>query len=191
METKQNPEWNEVVHGLGLVSIHFQALESVIKIAIGELIIPADSVIGALVTAELSFKAASHLLYALANYRWEDDPATLQTLRKVLGRCDHAEGKRNRMIHSDWFREKEGAVRIKFTARNRKKGLDIQRENTAPADMNELAEELKSCKHALFAVLLAKVPDLNHEYARLRSEVLETPTEEIASLKSDQIRSRV
>ena len=71
--------------------------------AIGDLVGNIEAIIGTLITAELSFKAASHLLYALATYRWQNDSAALQRLNDILNRCEQAEGKRNRLIHSDWY----------------------------------------------------------------------------------------
>jgi hypothetical protein len=162
-------QWDEIVQGLGLVSIEFQSLESVIKMAIWELVANAEIVIGALITAELSFKAASHLLYALAIYRWQNDSATLQKLNDILNRCEQAEGDRNRLIHSDWYpdiKTGKGAMRIKSTARNRK-GLRIQREPTTPAEMNKVAEELKTCRHQLWDLLIDKLPKLKTEFTRL------------------------
>ena len=161
-------QWDEIVRGLGLVSIEFQQLESVIKMAIGELVGSTEVIIGALITAELSFKAASHLLYALATYRWPNDSAALQRLNDALNRCEQIEGERNRLIHSDWYPDTKtgkGAIRYKSTARNRK-GLRIQREPTTPADMNKVAEELKSCRHELWALLVDKLPNLKNEFTR-------------------------
>jgi len=161
--------WNEIVQGLGLVSIEFQSLESVIKMAIWELVAYAEVVIGALLTAELSFRSASHLLYALATYRWQNDSAALQRLNDILVRCEMAEGERNRLIHSDWYPDTKtgkGAMRVKSTARNRK-GLRIQREPTTPADMNKVAEELKSCRQELWDLLIDKLPNLKNEFNRL------------------------
>jgi len=162
-------QWDEIVQGLGLVSIEFQSLESVIKMAIWELVANAEIVIGALITAELSFKAASHLLYALATYLWQNDSATLQKLNEILARCEQAEGDRNRLIHSDWYPDTKtgkGAMRIKSSARNRK-GLRIQREPTTPADMNKVAEELKSCRTELWDLLIDKLPTLRKDFSRL------------------------
>jgi hypothetical protein len=161
-------QWDEVVRGLGLVSIEFQSLESVIKMAIGDLVGNIEAIIGTLITAELSFKAASHLLYALATYWWQNDSAALQRLNDILNRCEQAEGKRNRLIHSDWYPDTKtgkGAIRFKSTARNRK-GLRIQQESTTPADMNKVAEEVKSCRHELWDLLIDRLPNLKNEFTR-------------------------
>ena len=48
---------NEVVHDLGLVSIYFQSLESAIKITMWQLVSKAEILVGALITAELSFQS--------------------------------------------------------------------------------------------------------------------------------------
>jgi hypothetical protein len=69
------------------VTIEFQSLEATIKMAIWELAVERDKLVGALITAELSFKAASHLLYALADYRWEGSGA-VQALNEILERCE-------------------------------------------------------------------------------------------------------
>ena len=45
-------QWNEVVWGLGLVSVEFQRLESAIKMAIWELVAKAEPLIGALITPQ-------------------------------------------------------------------------------------------------------------------------------------------
>jgi hypothetical protein len=142
-----------VVHGLGLVCIEFQMLETLIKAAIGEFAASGERVLGSLITAELPFKAAVDLLYALFEYRSEGSSCPKE-LKAILVRCVTAEGKRNQLIHSSWYEPTTelGATRVKFTARNQK-GLRVQHEIVTPAHMEKIAEELRTCRKELASYL--------------------------------------
>ena len=146
-------EWEQVVHGLGLVCIEFQILETLIKAAISEFAASGERVLGSVITAELSFKAAVDLLYALFDYRWEGSSRPKE-LKAILGRCITAEGKRNQLIHSSWYEPtiKRGTARVKFTARNQKE-LRVQHEIVTPAHMEKIAEELRTCRKELASYL--------------------------------------
>jgi hypothetical protein len=147
-------EWNRVVHGLGLVCIEFQILETVLRAGIAELASKDDQVLGTLIAAELSFRNLIDLLYAIFEYEWEGC-ARPKELKSILQRCLVAEAKRNQLIHSSWYQPttKRGVTRIKFTARNQR-GLRVQHETVTPADMEKIAEELRTCRKELALYLV-------------------------------------
>jgi hypothetical protein len=156
-------DWDQVVRGLGLVSIQFQSLESLIKIGIGELVAKDDPIMGMLITAELPFKGLIDLLYVA----WEHsskDRETSEELAKILKRCGNAARRRNELVHSYWSQEtKDGktvAIRVKFTARLRQ-GLRMKNETITAAIMEKVAQELRDCRLDLYELLASKLPGLN------------------------------
>ena len=144
-------KWDEVVRGLGLVCIEFQMLESLLKAAINDLVVKDnDPLMGDIITAELSFEGLMDLLYAAWKYRHGGSP-NVAPLAKILKRCAKAKVKRNQLLHSEWYRDQkdgEGAIRVKMSHRGRK-GFRIKNEKITPAIMNEVAEELRRCRHEL------------------------------------------
>lgn len=152
-KTGKTWEWEQVVHGLGVVCIEFQMLETVLKAGIGELAAKDDRILGSLISAELSFKGLVDLLYGLVEYEWEGSNHPKE-LKLILGRCIAAEGKRNQLIHSNWYEPttEQGVTRVKFTARNQK-GLRMQNETVTPEDMDKIAEELRACRMELASPL--------------------------------------
>lgn len=156
-----------VVHGLGLICIEFQMLETALKAGISELVAIDDPILGTLITAEVSFKGLLDLLFAVFEYEWEGSDRPKQ-LKPILGRCHAAESKRNQLIHSNWYppTTKQGVTRVKFTARN-KKGLRAQQESVTPGDMQKIAEELRACRKELASFLVgARRPRLGEENER-------------------------
>ena len=124
--------------------------ESVLKAAISDLVAKNDPVMGSIITAELSVEGLMDLLYALWEYRWEGS-SKVAGLKKILNRCTEAKSKRNRFVHSEWYRvskDGEGAFRVKMSYRSRK-GISIKNEKVTPAIMNELADELCRCRQEL------------------------------------------
>jgi hypothetical protein len=143
-------QWDEVVYGLGSVSMEFQMMESVLKAAISDLVAKDDPVMGSIITAELSFEGLMDLLYAAWEYRWEGS-SKVAGLEKILNRCAKAKAKRNQLVHSEWYRvskDGEGAFRVKMSHRSRK-GFRVKNEKITPAIMNEVADELCSCRQEL------------------------------------------
>jgi hypothetical protein len=94
--------WNHVVHGLGLICIEFQMLETALQAGISELVAIDDPILGTLITAEVSFKGLLDLLFAVFEYEWEGSDRPKQ-LKPILDRCHAAESKRNQLIHSNWY----------------------------------------------------------------------------------------
>lgn len=142
--------WDDVVHGLGSVCMEFQMMGSVLKAAISDLVAKDDPVMGSMITAELSFEGLMDLLYASWEYRWEGS-SKVADLAKILDRCAKVKCKRNQLLHSEWYRvskDGEGAFRVKMSYRSRK-GFRVKNEKITPAIMNEVADELCSCRQAL------------------------------------------
>jgi hypothetical protein len=143
-------KFDEVTNGLGRVCMEFQKLESLFKAAISELMSKEDPMMGSMITAELSFDRLTDLLYAAWKYRWEGSDK-VSPLKKILDRCDEARGARNQLVHSEWYLDQEdaeGAMRVKMAYRSRR-GFRIQNEKITPAKMQEIADELQSCRHEL------------------------------------------
>jgi len=152
-------EWERVVHGLGVICIEFQILETVIKTAIGELVAKDDPLVGSAITAGLSFKTSIDVLYTLFEYQWEGSSRPKE-LQPILARCITAESKRNQLIHSNWYEptKSRGITRVKFTARftakaHNQRGLRVHHETVTPADMDKIAEELRACRKQLASYL--------------------------------------
>ena len=158
-------DWDQVVRGLGLVSIEFQSLESLIKLGIAELVAKDDPVMGFLVTAEIPFKGLIDLLYVAWEHRNKE---VNQELVKILGRCRKAAERRNELVHSYWSQQtKDGknvAVRVKFTARLRQ-GFKMKNEIITAAIMEKVALELRDCRLDLYEFLADKLPGLNPKKA--------------------------
>ena len=52
---KDGKTWKRIIQGLGVISIEFQTVEAVVKAGIGRIVSKEDRVLGAIVTANLSF----------------------------------------------------------------------------------------------------------------------------------------
>jgi hypothetical protein len=76
--------YNQAVEGLGRICVEFQLLETILKTATASLVDPKDSTIGAIVTAQLSFRALLDLYYALHHHRYDNALADKE-LDKFLG----------------------------------------------------------------------------------------------------------
>ena len=153
--------YKKTVEGLGLICAEFQRLESILKLAIPILIDPNDLRLGRIITAELSFRATLDLLYAIYDYRSEDQKE-LDELQEYLGECTKVEQRRNQVIHSRWIMDIDagkGAIRIKHTAKNRK-AFRSQRETLLPADMEELAKDIRAVAEKLIKIWLQRI----HQY---------------------------
>lgn len=112
-------KYEQAVEGLGRISVEFQRLESRLASGIAFLLDPDDAYLGAIVTAQLSFRVLIDLFAALYHHRF-DDPLKDKELAKLLGRCAEAEQRRNQIIHSEWtpdYKTGKDAVRTKYTAR--------------------------------------------------------------------------
>lgn len=139
-------EYERAVEAIGKVCVEFQRLETLLKVAIGDLLDP-DHRLGMIVTAQLSFKAILDLFGALFEHRF-NDPAQQKELEKFLGRCKAAEARRNQVIHShfepDTFTGK-GAVRRKSTARGK---LKTEQQVLSQADLQKQADDLAALRGA-------------------------------------------
>jgi hypothetical protein len=134
---------------LGRISVEFQRLESRLASGIAFLLDPDDAYLGAIVTAQLSFRVLIDLFAAPYHHRF-DDPLKDKELGKLLGRCAEAENRRNQIIHSEWtpdYKTGKDAVRTKYTAR---KELRKQEEYLSEADLRKIADDL-SALHKEFA----------------------------------------
>jgi hypothetical protein len=137
--------YNQAVEGLGRICVEFQRLETILKTATASLVHPDDRRVGAIVTAQLSFRALLDLYYALHHHRYDNALADKE-LDKFLGQCAKAEERRNQIIHSYWapdYLGGKGAKRTKFTAKNRKE-LKQQVEVLSKADLEKIADELRA-----------------------------------------------
>jgi hypothetical protein len=137
--------YNQAVEGLGRICVEFQRLETILKTATASLVHPNDPTVGAIVTAQLSFRALLDLYYALHHHRYDNALADKE-LDKFLGQCAKAEERRNQIIHSYWapdYLGGKGAKRTKFTAKNRKE-LKQQVEVLSKADLEKIADELRA-----------------------------------------------
>src|SRR5260221_2428760 len=115
--------YNQAIEAIGKVSVEFQRLETLLKVAAGHLVDPLDHRLSLIITAQLSFKAVLDLFGAIFEHRFNDPPQQ-KKLDKFLGRCKEAENRRNQVIHSHWGPDTyggKGAVRRKSTARGKLK----------------------------------------------------------------------
>ncbi len=138
--------YNQAVQEIGKICVEFQRLETILRTATASLVHPSEPTIGAIVTAQLSFRALLDLYYALHQHRYDNVLADKE-LAKFLGQCAKAEERRNQIIHSYWapdYLGGKGAKRTKFTAKGRKE-LKQQVEILSKADLEKIAAEL----HAL------------------------------------------
>jgi hypothetical protein len=76
--------YNQAVEGLGRICVEFQRLEKILKTATASLVHPNDRRVGAIVTAQLSFRALLDLYYALHHHRYDNALADKE-LDKFLG----------------------------------------------------------------------------------------------------------
>jgi hypothetical protein len=137
--------YERAVEAIGKVCVEFQRLETLLKVAIGDLVDPPDHRLGMIVTAQLSFKAILDLFGALFEHRF-NDPAQQKKLRKFLDRCKAAEDRRNQVIHSHWEPDSyggQGAVRRKSTARGK---LKTEQQILSQADLQDQANELAALR---------------------------------------------
>jgi hypothetical protein len=136
--------YNQAVEGLGKICVEFQRLETILKTATASLVHPNDPTVGAIVTAQISFRALLDLYYALHHHRYANALADKE-LAKFLVQCAKAEDRRNQIIHSYWapdYQGGKGAKRTKFTAKNRKE-LKQQVEILSLADLEKITDELR------------------------------------------------
>ena len=139
-------EYERAVEAIGKVCVEFQRLETLLKVAIGDLL-GSDHRLGMIVTAQLSFKGILDLLGALFEHRF-NDPAQQKKLEKFLGQCRAAEDRRNQVIHSHWEPDTftgKGAVRRKSTARRK---LKTEQQVLSQADLQKQADDLAALRGA-------------------------------------------
>lgn len=129
---------------LGRISANFQALEMYIA-AFTWSLISSDQNVGQIVTSQISFSRLCDLLSSLFRHKVKS-PDLIEELDGILQRASEAEQQRNTIIHSAWLTDEEDTdkspSRFKITSK-RKKGFDIQVEDTDADKLNEIADLLR------------------------------------------------
>lgn len=160
--------FDKVVEGLGRICVAFQRLETHLKGAIRLLIDPDDWRLGTIITAQLSFPTVLDVLFAVYHHRFKDsvEAKEFEELKEFLGKCLAANNSRNQIIHSHWMPDlvgQKGAVRTKFTAKNRKE-LKQQRETVSPGDLEKIAAEFETLRSTFVEQWVDRV----HRYVNQR-----------------------
>lgn len=129
-------------HGLGSVVINSSNLELMLSILVVRLI-SDDSIVGAIITSEMSFQNKLAALDALTKYRITD-PERIKRLAMgdLLKRLDAAEQKRNQIMHSAYMLKEDQSTmdRVKVTAK-RKNGLRFVTETIDEDSLKQIITE--------------------------------------------------
>ncbi len=133
----------EVSDALGCVTVSFSMLETYVAVLIWGLISPEDSLVGQMVTAQLSFRKSLDLLDAVFRYKI-GDAVKVAKIEGLLKEAQAAEDARNRIVHSMWmFSQPCTDLRRVKLATKRGKGLSEQDEEGTPANIMAVAEEIE------------------------------------------------
>jgi len=108
--------WREAQGSLGNLLIKFQFLETTIKEAIAFLLNSDDLTIGRIATARMQFRQLLKVLYALVSYQSKNQ-ATLKALGDILKKCDNCCDRRNEVVHSLWYQDRDEGVVVRFEIR--------------------------------------------------------------------------
>jgi hypothetical protein len=92
----------EAERSIGRLSMAFQELEELVSCLIAQLV-SDDVTVGAIVTAELSFRNKLGLLGSIYLYR-AGMSKTPEPFKTLLGRVHRAEERRNTILHSTWIK---------------------------------------------------------------------------------------
>ncbi len=134
-----------VIKALGLLTVNFNMLEQVIALHIWEFL-GGDQTTGSIVTADLSYRLLVDKFCALylerAKSQQADAAEASAEVAKLRNRLYAAGDKRNRLVHAVWGSGQEpgSSTKIKFTARG--KGLRTTFEETSPAEVQAVADEI-------------------------------------------------
>jgi len=126
---------------MGLITVNFSLLENTIAFIIW-LLLGLDQQTGQIITSELSFRRLLELFSSLCRNK-KNDKVTLEKLKTLLKRIEHAEQERNKIIHSMWTagNDEETITRFKITAKIRN-GLMHQYEQLKVEHLNKIADEI-------------------------------------------------
>jgi hypothetical protein len=139
---------------LGCVTVNFSMLETYIAVLIWGLISPEDSLVGQMVTAQLSFKRSLDLLDALFRYKIKD-AVKVARLEEMLKEAQAAEEARNRIVHSMWmFSQPWTDLRRVKLATKRGKGLSEQNEEGTAANIMAVAGEIEKTAKACSSFIM-------------------------------------
>jgi hypothetical protein len=110
----------ESERAIGRICMAFQELEEIVSCLIGRLI-SDDNQLGAIITAELSFRNKLGLLSSLYLYR-AATPKPSKAFKTLLARLHRAEERRNTILHSYWVKSRVCGmlIRYKYTAKSAK-----------------------------------------------------------------------
>ncbi|MBK1832380.1 hypothetical protein JIN77_16700 [Verrucomicrobiaceae bacterium R5-34] len=167
MNSKHHQRHREVFdHGyksIGKVIYHFQQLEAELCHAVSFLIDPTEGDSADIVVCELSFKQLTNIgysLFSLFNIADKDDH--LKEWQRVLGLCLNAEGRRNQLVHSNFYATYRGGpdnlefVRNKSTAKFKKGRKSVDEDMTDAAvqsylqDIAGVIDQISRCMNAAF-----------------------------------------
>jgi hypothetical protein len=132
---RAQPTPPEYLQRIGKITASFALLEQILAFFVWSLI-SKDSVIGQIVTAELSFKTLLSLLSSLYRHATKSD-SKIKELDNLLKRALQVEEKRNVISHSIWGtgQTPNSITRINTTAKI-SKGLRRQFEQTTVKDLD-------------------------------------------------------
>ena len=135
------PVSDEHLRLIGLITVNFSWLETVISMGIWKLLgYERQQDIGNIVTSELSFRNLMALLSALSMYKLSNAKTNAE-LKKLLKKSAQAEEKRNLIMHSLYATREgpEDVIRMKTTAKVYK-GLKYHRERLTIDELSEIAD---------------------------------------------------
>jgi hypothetical protein len=130
---------------VGLVTVDFSAVETETA-TLAWWMLPT-SLIGSIITAELSLRGLRNLVLALFRHR-NPPEAEVAELQALMKRVEAAEIQRNRIVHSLWVPVDTGLLRHKLSAKGQ---LNITFEAVAPAQLEQFATELDALISSIVA----------------------------------------
>lgn len=102
----------------------------------------SDQEVGQIVTGRMSFGNLLDTTLALAIHREGSDSEEVLAIRRALGKADKVRGKRNDLIHSTWYADKEGEGFISSRV-SRKHGLQANQERMSVRDILKVKADIE------------------------------------------------
>jgi hypothetical protein len=164
--------WSKAQSGLGKMLLEFQLLETTIKEAIAFLINDKDLTVGRITTARMKFFQLLNVLCALFAHRFKDE-AKVKSLREILEKCNECSTRRNELVHSFWYSDKDEGIAVRFEI-HVGRGTQPYKESEEVVPEVRLELDATTCKLAR-AELQLIMQETFHEY---RPPELSGPTDQ-------------
>ena len=112
-----------------------------------------DQEVGQIVTRRMTFSTLLDTVLALAIHRTGMDSAEVAAIRSAIDKADKVRMKRNDLVHSTWYSDKDGEGFIS-TKMTRKRGLEASQRRMTVRDVLDVKAEIEEAATTLMSEVL-------------------------------------